>query len=103
MSLSVDAHRPNRHEGAKEERIAAVLEPRYDNLTVYHPKGGLTPALEDELMLPNPPHDDMKDALACAVEIARAPKMQMFDENMNYEGALQYNGHPRFGGYTRVY
>jgi len=95
MSLSVDEHRPSRHQGSKEERIAAVLEPRYENLTIWHKKGGWTPALEEEVLLARPKHDDLKDALASVIEISKPPRKylgqeQMQDNNMTY--------HPRFGG-----
>lgn len=58
MSLAIDEYRPTRNDGAKEERIAAVLEPRYDNQTIWHFRGGYTPALEEELILSRPQHDD---------------------------------------------
>ena len=74
MSLSVEEYRPTRHEGAKEERIAAALEPKYDNYEVWHFEGGWTTVLEEELVLARPPHDDLKDALASAMTIAVAPK-----------------------------
>ena len=94
MALSIDEHRPNRHQGSKEERIASILEPRYDNLSIYHYKGGMCSALEEELLLPNPAHDDIKDALAACVEVAKAPKTKgKENQNVSY---LQY--HPRFGG-----
>ncbi len=41
LSLSIDEYRPNRREGSKEERIAAALEHRYDNMQVWHFKGEL--------------------------------------------------------------
>lgn len=72
--ISVDAHRPNRHQGTKEERIAAVLEPRYEDMKMWHYKGGYTPALEEELILARPRHDDLKDCLASVVEIANPPR-----------------------------
>ena len=74
LYLSVDEHRPTRSDGAKEERIAAILEPKYDNLQVWHYKSGNIQSLEEELVLRNPPHDDIKDALANAIEIAIPPK-----------------------------
>ena len=58
MSLVIDEFRPTRTEGAKEERIAAVLEPRYESNTIWHFRGGYTPALEEELILSRPQHDD---------------------------------------------
>ncbi len=92
-SLSIDENRPNRHEGTKEERIATILEPRYDNLTMFHIKGGYTPALEEELILTRPKHDDLKDTLASAVQIAKAPKSDRARFN---KPKIIYNN--RFGG-----
>lgn len=93
MSLSIDEHTPSRHQGTKEERMAAVLEPRYDNQTIWHYRGGYINALEEELVLARPPHDDIKDALASAIEIAKAPihrKERASKDNVIY--------HTRFGG-----
>lgn len=93
MTLSVDENRPSRSEGTKEERIAAILEHRYDNLTIYHTKGGLTNVLEEELLLARPKNDDLKDVLASVIEIARAPralKEGVFKSNVVYNS--------RFGG-----
>lgn len=73
LRLAVEEHRPTRSDGSKEERIAAALEPLYDNQQVWHAEGGYTTMLEEELVLSRPPHDDMKDALASAVEIAIPP------------------------------
>jgi len=58
---------------SKAERIAAILEPRYSNNQVWHYKGGNCQILEEELMMNNPEHDDVKDALAACVEICKAP------------------------------
>lgn len=74
LSLSVDEYRPSRHEGNKEERIAATLEPRYDNLAMWHYRGGNCTLLEEELLQAKPAHDDIKDALTAAIDIAIAPK-----------------------------
>jgi phage terminase large subunit-like protein len=95
MSLSVDEHRPSRHQGSKEERIAAVLEPRYDNLTIWHKKGGWTNALEEEVLLARPKHDDLKDTLASVIEIAKPPRRYAGDV-MERAGNVIYNS--RFGG-----
>lgn len=73
MTLSVVDYRPNRTEGSKDERIAAALEPRYDNYEVWHFEGGWTDVLEDELIKARPDHDDIKDAMASAVSIALPP------------------------------
>lgn len=73
LRLSVEEYRPSKSEGSKEERISAALEHRYDNYEMWHLEGGWTPMLEEELVLARPQHDDIKDALASAVEIAVAP------------------------------
>jgi hypothetical protein len=95
LSISIDEFRPTRNEGTKEERIAAALEHRYDNMVIWHYKGGYTDVLEEELVLARPAHDDIKDALACAVEIAIKPKRSR--DTDTYGGkVLQFNS--RFGG-----
>lgn len=77
LSLAVDEYNPSRHEGSKEERINAILEPRYSNGYIWHYKGGLCQVLEEELVYAKPPHDDVKDALAAAVDVAVAPKSRL--------------------------
>lgn len=94
LSLTIDENRPTRNEGNKAERIASVLEHRYENRDVWHYKGGYIDVLEEELVLARPPHDDIKDALASAVEIAIKPKRQHREEQRN--NVLQF--HSRFGG-----
>ena len=73
MNLAIDEYRPMAKQGSKEERMAAILEPRYENQTIFHVKGGYTSALEEELILARPKNDDIKDALASAIEIAKKP------------------------------
>jgi len=94
LRLSIDEHRPTRNEGTKEERIASALEHRYENMQVWHFKGGYNDVLEEELVLARPPHDDIKDALASAVEIAIKPKRS--NSNERKDNVLQF--HSRFGG-----
>lgn len=94
LRLTIDDYRPNRHQGSKEERISAALEHRYDNLSVWHFKGGYIDILEEELILARPPHDDIKDALASAVEIAVKPKQARDFERR--DNIVYFNN--RFGG-----
>lgn len=96
MSLSVEEHRPSKAEGHKEERIAATLEHRYENMQMWHFEGGWTSVLEEELVLARPPHDDIKDALASAVSIAVKPTRG----SMNTIKDFLTNNRPvsRFGG-----
>lgn len=83
LALSIDEYRPTRNEGTKEERIAATLEPKYDNLSVWHYKGGNCTLLEEELLLAKPPHDDIKDALTAAIDIAVVPKKHSHSKKTN--------------------
>lgn len=94
LSLSVDEHSPNRHMGSKVERMRAVLEPRYDNLTIFHYVGGHCQTLEEELILENPPHDDLKDALAAAIEICVPPR----GHQNGISSGSNILTHSRFGG-----
>lgn len=77
LSVKIEEVKPTRHEGSKEERMEAILVPKYDNMQVFHYKGGNTQVLEDELVSNNPPHDDVKDALANAIEGAVRPTKSM--------------------------
>jgi len=70
--FTIDEYYPPRTM-SKEERIAATLEPRYNNNQIWHYKGGNCQTLEEELVMNNPEHDDVKDALAACVEICKAP------------------------------
>ena len=94
LMIKVEEVKPTRHQGSKEERLEAILVPRYDNLQVYHFKGGMTQVLEEELISKNPPHDDVKDALATCIEglvrPASRPINRMLQDNVV--------AHPRFGG-----
>ena len=73
LAISIDEYRPDRRLGSKEERIASILEPRYDNMQMWHTRGGNCQMLEDELVTRNPPHDDLKDSVASAVDVAVKP------------------------------
>lgn len=93
ISLSVDEYRPTRHDGDKVERIEAILAPKYDNLQMWHYKSGMTNILEEELIMQHPPHDDVKEALANACNLAKPPMKKYSStiiDNVRY--------HPRFGG-----
>jgi len=93
LSLYIDEHKPSRHEGTKEERVMAVLEPRYANGQMYHYMGGNCQLLEEELTMAHPPHDDLIDALASAIQIAVPPTRARIKEG---KPRLSFNS--RFGG-----
>lgn len=93
LAMSVDEHRPTRNEGNKQERMAATLEPRYDNLTVWHYKGGNCTLLEEEILSNKPPHDDIMDALTAAIDIAIPPR-----SSHSREKKTNILYHSRWGG-----
>ena len=97
IPLSIDEFRPTRHLGDKAQRVGAILEPKYDNLQVWHYKGGNCQTLEEELVMVHPPHDDVKDALANAMAISLVPKLRM-SQGLGFNKALPT--HSRFGGIT---
>lgn len=95
LPLLVDEYRPSRVEGTKEERMNATLNPRYDTGTILHYRGGNCQILEDELIPSKPEHDDIKDALTAAIDIAKPPLKLVERGNTN-----NVTYHPRFGGIT---
>jgi len=92
VPLSFDKFRPTRTMGTKEERIDAVLRPRYENGSIWHWYGGVCEELELEVTQYKPRHDDLKDALASAISIAVVPRNYQMKRKTN----VVY--HPRFGG-----
>jgi hypothetical protein len=70
--FTIDEYNPPKNM-RKAERIATILEPRYSNNQIWHYKGGNCQTLEEELMMNNPEHDDIKDALASCIEICKPP------------------------------
>lgn len=94
IPLSLDEFRPSRHDGAKEERISAILEPRYANRQIWHYKGGNCQSLEEELKMARSPHDDIKDALANAIDISKPP----IKTHMKQHAVNNVVYHSRFGG-----
>lgn len=93
LSLSVEEFRPTRYMGSKEERVDAILQPKYQNNQVWHYMGGNCQTLEEELKLRKPPHDDVKDSLASAIDVCVAPSFQGVKMSKRLD---MFN--PRFGG-----
>jgi phage terminase large subunit-like protein len=73
LAISVDDYTPPQKLGSKEERVANILHSRYRNGQVWHYRGGHCQILEDELVVAKPAHDDIKDALASAVDVCVPP------------------------------
>jgi len=97
LGLSVDEYRPTRNQGSKEERILSILEPKYSNKQIYHYTGGYIQTLEEELIFANPAHDDVKDALASAIDFAsgKAP-MNSYIRPREQRQTFQF--HSKWGG-----
>jgi phage terminase large subunit-like protein len=96
LALAIDDHKPTRHSGSKEERMNATLQPRYQNRQMWHYKAGNCQTLEEELVLQNPPHDDVKDALTCCIDICQSPTAMR--RGMGSQVSNQQYFHSRFGG-----
>jgi phage terminase large subunit-like protein len=91
--FTIDEYNPPRNM-SKAERIATILEPRYNNNQIWHYKGGNCQILEEELIMNNPEHDDVKDAVAACVEICKAPMgYKSWNKRSN---VVQFNS--KFGG-----
>lgn len=97
MSLSILDLTHSSRQGSKEERIGAVLEPRYDNLSIWHYRGGHCQTLEDELIATHPAHDDCMDALAAAISIS-VPPVGNFNRDSKGPNTYELKSHPKFGG-----
>lgn len=95
LALAVEEYRPSRWQGSKEERIMSILEPKYANRQIWHYASGNCQVLEEELLFTNSAHDDVKDALASAIDFALAPT-----NNYIYRKTLvpQFQFHSKFGG-----
>lgn len=96
LALTLDHYKPNRYEGAKEERMDAVLRPRYLNGQIWHYQGGNCQILEEELLLAKPPHDDIKDALTTCITACVAPTDTRMHNYNHYK--FEEHTHKRFGG-----
>lgn len=93
LALSIEEFRPLKN---KQERMQAVLQPRYHNKQMWHYIGGNCQILEDELILSNPPHDDVKDTLSFCIEGCMAPSPILNKATYN----ASEMSHPKFGGFA---
>lgn len=98
LGLSIEPYKPSKYQGAKEERMEAVLQPRYTNGQMWHQMSGNWQILEDELVLRKPPHDDVKDALTTAI-INSIPPVSQSMHNFNHYRTEDVS-HRRFGGFV---
>lgn len=95
-TLIIEPNYVSANSGKKFERHAAVLEWRYKKKIIKHFKGGLTPDLEDEVVMARPPHDDLEDALCSAVEICKPPSQRAIRSTHRFNNVVVASD--RFGG-----
>jgi len=99
LALTIEDYRPNRYEGAKEERIYATLQPKYANRQMWHYESGNCQILEEELIASNPAHDDCMDALTQVIGICVAPSSMSQSRASLHTEQKQFGfGATRFGG-----
>ncbi len=92
LALAVESINPRKD---KIERMEGILQPKYANKQIWHYHGGNCQILEEEVVLQHPPHDDLKDSVANAIEML-IPPTRMFHRTSTNISASQ--GHYRFGG-----
>lgn len=93
ISLAIEETRPTKD---KNERIEGILQPKYSNSQMWHFHGGICQTMEEELILQHPPHDDLKDAMANAVEMLVPPSGQK--GSLMRKTKITAKTHGRFGG-----
>jgi len=99
IHCKIDDHRPNKYEGAKQERIDAALTHRYEDGKIFHYKGGLCTYLEEEILLDNPEHDDISDTFAAGLSsdhVKKPRRPSKYREASAQAHTPTY--HSRFGG-----
>lgn len=89
--LQIEEYKPQKD---KDERMNAVLRPLYEDSKIFHYKGGNCELLEAELLAAKPEHDDIKNAVADAIEIATPP----FEVFTNTFQRLSKKRYGLFGG-----
>ncbi len=96
LLLTIEAFSPTRNMGTKEERIDAILRPKYESHAMWHYKSSTMDELEQELKQAKPKHDDAKDALATAIHMAGAVVRRDSKRERTSLPVKHYNS--RFGG-----
>lgn len=91
LALTIDKDRPIKD---KDTKILSILQNRYKNGQIYHYVGGNCQILEEELVLLHPAHDDVKDALSAAVDVAIPPSAGATRQRESH-----YEAGNRFGGF----
>ena len=99
LVLTVEGYSYNSHDGTKLERIASSLVPRYTNKQMWHYKGGNCQALEEELVLQRPSHDDIKDVLATSIMGLEPPSRRVARRKAPVTMQALQGPRKKFGGF----
>lgn len=89
VRLVIEDYRP---QTKKEERVAAVLRPLYEDHKIIHYRGGNCEILEEEVTQLKPAHDDVKNALADAISISVAPKQHRYQKFQEVKTMSRFGG-----------
>jgi phage terminase large subunit-like protein len=74
-----------KHHGQHKETRIRGLVPRYETNSIYHLEGECVD-LEDQLLrFPRAPHDDVSDALAYQIQVAKPPQEETYEEIVEEE------------------
>lgn len=90
-ALTIEEYKPIKD---KEMRMDSTLRPLYEEGKLFHYKGGNCELLEAELLAAKPEHDDIKNAVADAVDIC-TPPFELFTSTFR---SLQQKHYGTFGG-----
>ena len=90
-ALTIEEYKPIKD---KDMRIDTTLRPLYEDNRIFHYKGGNCELLEAELLSAKPEHDDIKNAVADAVDIC-TPPFELFTSTFQ---KLQQRRYGEFGG-----
>lgn len=89
IRLVIDEHKPTTK---KEERVSSTLRPLYEERKIFHYKGGNCELLEEEVKQLKPAHDDIKNALADAIDIAVAPRATTYTRQQPIKRLGRFGG-----------
>lgn len=98
-NLVVDRRASTWKQGTKQEKWAAILEPRYESRTIFHFRGGITPYYEEEVLSSKPRNDDLKDAVSAAISISKPPVQKKLGKREDNKVVPLST---RFGGRVKV-
>lgn len=89
IRLVIEEYKPMAN---KEERVSATLRPLYEDHRIFHYRGGNCELLEEEVKQLKPAHDDIKNALADAIDISVAPRATTYKRQQPIKRLGRFGG-----------